>query len=163
MIGMKQSNSMSMMKKRALSTFILASVIMGCSQNDPNPEQEKVGTEVKPSIDPLLQKWIGHYQGILPCAGCITFCENCDGMTVDLKIHADQTFRLERTSNSDHNKHELYVGNFSFMDHGKIKIQLQHVKERNQLILGDDYVEILESKTGVPYQAFEDFQLDKLA
>gem|GEM_PF-5328937 len=28
-------------------------------------------------------------------------------MNVELKIYADQTFRLERTSNSDHNKHEL--------------------------------------------------------
>lgn len=59
--------------------------------------------------------------------------------------------------------YELYAGNFSFLDNGKVKIQLQSVKERNQLILGDGYVEILETKTGSPYQFFEDFQLDKIA
>ncbi|WP_353163927.1 hypothetical protein [Acinetobacter guillouiae] len=84
-------------------------------------------------------------------------------MNVDLKIYADQTFRLERTSNSDQNKHELYAGNFSFLDNAKVKIQLQTVKERNQLILGHGYIEVLETKTDLSYQLFEDFQLDKIA
>lgn len=52
-------------------------------------------------------------------------------MNVDLIIHADQTLRLERNSNSDDNNHKLYV-------------------------------EVLETKTGLPYQLFEDFQLDKI-
>ncbi|OTU19985.1 copper resistance protein NlpE N-terminal domain-containing protein [Acinetobacter pittii] len=150
------------MKKRLLSSFIFASLMMGCDQHDPATNNEKASSEVKKPLDAQLQKWVGHYKGTLPCAGCVTFCDECNGMNVDLNIHADQTFRLERTSNSDHNKHELYVGSFSFLDNRKIKIQLQNVKERNQLILGSGYVEVLETKTGLPYQSFEDFQLDKL-
>ncbi|MBJ8451829.1 copper resistance protein NlpE N-terminal domain-containing protein [Acinetobacter bereziniae] len=151
------------MKKRLLSSFIFASVMMGCGQHEQALKDEKASSEVKKPLDVQLQKWVGHYKGTLPCAGCVTFCDECNGMTVDLKIYADQTFRLERTSNSDHNKHELYAGNFSFLDNGKVKIQLQSVKERNQLILGHSYVEVLETKTGLPYQFFEDFQLDKIA
>ncbi|WP_228270489.1 hypothetical protein [Acinetobacter guillouiae] len=83
-------------------------------------------------------------------------------MNVELKIYADQTFRLERTSNSDHNKHELDGGNFNFLDDGKVKIQLQSLKVRNQLILGYGCVEVFETKTGLPYQLFEDFLLDKI-
>ena len=70
-------------------------------------------------------------KGALPCAECSAFCEGCNGMKVDLKNYSDQTFWLERTSNIDHNKHELYEGNFSFLDNEKVKIQLQSVKERN--------------------------------
>lgn len=150
------------MKKRLLSSFIFASLMMGCEQHNPATNDEKASSEVKKPLDAQLQKWVGHYKGTLPCASCVTFCDECNGMNVDLNIHAYQTFRLERTSNSDHNKHELYVGSFSFLDNGKIKIQLQNVKERNQLILGNDYVEVLETKTELPYQSFEDFQLAKL-
>ncbi|MNR83161.1 hypothetical protein D3C71_1666060 [compost metagenome] len=53
----------------------------------------------------------------MPCEVCIVFCENCDVVTVSFKIHADQKNQLEY---SDQNKHELYVGNFSFIDHAKI-------------------------------------------
>ena len=151
------------MKKRLLSSFIYASVMVGCGQHEQALMDEKANSEVKRSFDAQLKKWVGHYEGALPCAACSAFCEGCDGMNVDLKIYADQTFLLERTSKSDHNKHELYAGNFSFLDNGKVKIQLQSVKERNQLILGHGYVEVLETKTSSPYQFFEDFQLDKIA
>lgn len=152
-----------MMKKSVLGTFIFASLMLGCSQREQGIEQEHARTEVKTSPDAQLQNWVGHYQGALPCAGCTALCEGCNGMKVDLRLHADQTFLLERTSYSDPQQHERYEGHFSFLDDGKLKIQLHNVKDRNQLILGEDYVEILNAKTGLAYQAFEDFELDKIA
>lgn len=151
------------MKNTLLSSFIFASLCLGCSQSETDPKSGEASSKSIKAIDPELQKWVGQYKGILPCAACTSFCEGCEGMTVDLDIKEDKTFKLVRSSNSGHNKPEIFQGKFVFANNRKIKIQLQNVKERNQLILGDDYVEILETKTGLPYQSFENFQLDKLA
>lgn len=53
------------MKKRLLSSFIFASLMMGCEQHNPATNDEKASSEVKKPLDAQLQKWVGHYKGTL--------------------------------------------------------------------------------------------------
>jgi len=149
------------MKNTLLSSFVFASLCLGCSQSEPDPKSGEASTKSIKVIDPELQKWVGQYKGILPCAACTSFCEGCEGMTVDLDVKVDKTFKLVRTSNSGHNKPEIYQGKFVFADNGKLKIQLDGVSERNKILWQQGSVEVLDTKTGLSYEAYLDFELVK--
>lgn len=149
------------MKNTLLCSFVFASFCLGCSQSEPDPKSREASTKSIKVIDPELQKWVGQYKGILPCAACTSFCEGCEGMTVDLDVEENQTFKLVRTSNSGHNKPEIHEGKFIFVDNGKIKIQLDGVSERNTVLWQQGSVEVLDAKTGLPYEAYLDFELTK--
>ena len=151
------------MKNTLLSSFVFASLCLGCSQSEPDPKSGEASTKSIKVIDPELQKWVGQYKGILPCAACTSFCEGCEGMTVDLDVKVDKTFKLVRTSNSGHNKPEIYQGKFVFADNGKLKIQLDGVSERNKILWQQGSVEVLDTKTGLPYKDYSDFELMKEA
>ncbi|MFT4022111.1 MAG: copper resistance protein NlpE N-terminal domain-containing protein [Acinetobacter sp.] len=151
------------MKKALFVSVVFASVGWGCHQNEQSTHQDKSVKKASQVVDPKLQQWVGHYQGVLPCAACISHCPDCDGMGVDLIIHPDQSFKLTRTSYSEHNKPEILTGTFMFSDAGKLKIQLKNVKERNTLILGNGYTEIIDIQSGASYPAYQDFQLHKIA
>jgi hypothetical protein len=84
-------------------------------------------------------------------------------MTVDLDVKENQTFKLVRTSNSGHNKPEVYEGRFVFTDNGKLKIQLNGISERNTVLWQQGSVEVLDTKTGLPYKDYSDFELMKEA
>jgi hypothetical protein len=82
-------------------------------------------------------------------------------MTVDLDVKENQTFKLVRTSNSGHNKSEIHEGKFIFVDNGKLKIQLDGVSERNTVLWQQGSVEVLDIKTGLPYEAYLYFELTR--
>ncbi|WP_171264455.1 copper resistance protein NlpE N-terminal domain-containing protein [Acinetobacter sp. ANC 4204] len=149
------------MKNTLLCSFVFASLCLGCSQSDPDPKSGEASTKAIKVIDPELQKWVGQYKGILPCAACTSFCERCEGMTVDLYLKENQTFKLVRASNSGHNKPEVHEGQFVFTDNGKLKIQLNGVSERNTVLWQQDSVEVLDTKTGLSYEAYLDFELTR--
>jgi hypothetical protein len=151
------------MKNTLLCSFVFASLCFGCSQSEPDPKSGEASTKAIKVIDPELQKWVGQYKGILPCAACTSFCEGCEGMTVDLDVKENQTFKLVRTSNSGHNKPEVYEGRFVFTDNGKLKIQLNGISERNTVLWQQGSVEVLDTKTGLPYKDYSDFELMKEA
>lgn len=151
------------MKNTLLCSFVFASLCLGCSQSEPDPKSGEASTKAIKVIDPELQKLVGQYKGILPCAACTSFCEGCEGMTVDLDVKENQTFKLVRTSNSGHNKPEVYEGRFVFTDNGKLKIQLNGISERNTVLWQQGSVEVLDTKTGLPYKDYSDFELMKEA
>ena len=153
------------MKKALLTSFVAASISFGCSNQTTEPEQKTsaVKTDQGQTSDPKLQAWVGKYEGIIPCATCISRCEGCDSMGVDLELHPDMSFKLVRTSYSTQSAAEVYTGHYEFLDGDKLKIQLNEVKDRNILVLGADYTEIIDTKSGQPYAAYPDFQLEKIS
>lgn len=84
-------------------------------------------------------------------------------VTLSLDVKEDKTFKLVRTSNSGHNKLEIFQGKFVFTDNGKLKIQLNGVSEQNTILWQQDYVEVLDTKTGLLYEAYLDFELMRKA
>ncbi|MHA3892518.1 copper resistance protein NlpE N-terminal domain-containing protein [Acinetobacter sp. GXMZU3951] len=150
------------MKKTLVCSFVFASLCLGCSQSEKAEQKDSEHVKTMNVIDPELQKWVGHYKGITPCITCSAFCDGCEGTTVEIYLKSDQSFQLRRTPNSETQKAEEYQGHFAFEDSGKLKIQLQGVKERNQLIFGQDYVEVIDVKSGASYRDFPDFQLVKI-
>ena len=85
------------MKNTLLCSFVFASLCLGCSQSELDPKSGEASTKSIKVIDPELQKWVGQYKGILSCAACTSFCEGCEGMTVDLDVKEkiQLTFRAE--------------------------------------------------------------------
>ena len=83
--------------------------------------------------------------------------------TLSLDVKEDKTFKLVRTSNSGHNKLEIFQGKFVFTDNGKFKIQLNGVSERNTILWQQDYVVVLDTKTGLLYETYLDFELMRKA
>ena len=150
------------MKNTLLCSFVFASLCLGCSHSELESKAGEASTKSIKVIDPELQKWVGQYHGITPCITCSTFCDGCEGTTIELNLLQDQTFKLVRTGNSGKKKSEAFEGKFSFEADGKIKIQLNGVTERNIIVWGQDYIEILDTKSGLPFEAYEDFQLEKL-
>lgn len=148
------------MNKALVCSFIVASLNIACSEH-PNSSTQAKDIQTKSAIDPKLMAWVGEYSGVIPCATCISRCPDCESMGIDLHVFADQSFKLTRTSYSGHNEPEIFTGKFDFMDHDKLKIQLINLKERNTLILGQDYLEIIDQKTQTPYQAQHDFQIQR--
>ena len=143
-----------------LCVFVAASLLTACSDQSSleSNSQEKI---VKPQIDPQLAAWVGEYSGVIPCAGCTSRCPDCESMAIDLEITPDMKFKLTRTSLSEHNEPELLTGSFSFLDEGRLKIELANVKDREKLILGQNYIEIIDTKSDQPYKAYQDFRIYK--
>lgn len=153
------------MQKSLLTSFVIASISLGCSSEnasiEKNVNDKNSIKQVKVTIDPKLQQWVGKYSGVVPCAACLSRCPECDGMGVDLTIHSNQTFKLVRTSYNGYNEPEIYEGRFKFLDQDKLEIHLIGIKDRNTLLLGRGFTEIIDTKTNQPYQAYQSFQLEK--
>ncbi|EPF75015.1 hypothetical protein GCM10025882_01880 [Acinetobacter gyllenbergii] len=159
------------MKKTLLTSFVFASISLGCSQSNEAKNQSNaqaqtpdVHSNKQQSVNhPELKAWVGHYSGVVPCATCVTSCDGCLGTGIDLKINADQTFVLEQTNNNDNRPAKIYAGQFKFLDNDQLKIQLQGVPTRNMIMLGDELTEIIDTKTQMPFDSYEEFQLAKKA
>ncbi|EPG36167.1 copper resistance protein NlpE N-terminal domain-containing protein [Acinetobacter colistiniresistens] len=157
------------MKKTLLTSFVFASISLGCSQsneakNQSNAQAPDVHSNKQQSVNhPELKAWVGHYSGVVPCATCVTSCDGCLGTGIDLKINADQTFVLEQSNNNENSPAKIYAGRFQFLDNDQLKIQLQGVPARNMIMLGDELTEIIDTKTQMPFASYEEFQLDKKA
>lgn len=144
---------------RILCMFVAASLMSACTeQPQPDSSQSKA---IQPQVDPQLLAWVGDYSGVIPCTGCISRCPDCESMAIDLEITSDKKFKLIRTSLSENDKSEILSGSFSFLDDGHIKIELGNVKDRGKLILGKDYIEIIDTKSDQPYKAYHDFRIYK--
>lgn len=142
---------------KLLYMFIAASLISACSEQ---PKQNaSQANALTPEINPQFAAWAGDYSGVIPCVGCISRCPDCESMAIDLKITPDQKFILTRTSLSMQTEPEVITGTFSFLDQQQLKIELLNVKDRGQLILGNDYMEVIDTKSEQPYQAYEDFRI----
>ena len=147
--------------KNLLCIFVAASLLSACSdQNNLDSEmtQEKI---VQPQIDPQLVAWVGEYSGVIPCAGCTSRCPDCESMAIDLEITPDMKFKLIRTSLSGHNEPEVLTGSFAFLDEGRLKVELANIGDRGKLILGNDYIEIIDTQSDQPYKAYQDFRIYK--
>lgn len=157
------------MKKTLLTSFVFASISFGCSQsneakNQSNAQAPDVHSNKQHLVNhPELKAWVGHYSGVVPCATCVTSCDGCLGTGIDLKINADQTFVLEQSNNNDNRPAKIYAGQFKFLDNDQLKIQLQGVPTRNMIMLGDELTEIIDTKTQMPFDSYEEFQLAKKA
>ncbi|NIE98212.1 hypothetical protein F3J02_17285 [Acinetobacter sp. Tr-809] len=157
------------MKKALLASFVFTSICFGCSQS--NEAKNQSNTQAQKSDvhsnkqhfvnNPEFKAWVGHYSGVVPCATCVTSCDGCLGTGVDLIIKADQTFVLEQTNNNDNSPAKIYAGKFKFLDNDQLKIQLQGVPARNMIMLGDELTEIIDTKTQMPFDYYEEFQLAK--
>ncbi|WP_151717063.1 copper resistance protein NlpE N-terminal domain-containing protein [Acinetobacter sp. TUM15071] len=159
------------MKRTLLTSFVFASISLGCSQSNEAKNQSNTQAQT-PDIHsnkqhfvnhPELKAWVGHYSGVVPCATCVTSCDGCLGTGIDLKINADQTFVLEQSNNNDNSPAKIYAGQFKFLDNDQLKIQLQGVPTRNMIMLGDELTEIIDTKTQLPFDSYEEFQLAKKA
>ena len=144
---------------KLLYMFVAASLISACSEQ---PKQNASQTDARLSEQhPQLAAWVGDYSGVIPCVGCVSRCPDCESMAIDLKITPDQKFILTRTSLSTQAEPEVLTGTFSFLDQQQLKIELLNVKDRSKLILGNDYMEIIDTKSDQPYQAYQDFRIYK--
>ncbi|SPL69718.1 copper resistance protein NlpE N-terminal domain-containing protein [Acinetobacter stercoris] len=149
------------MKKTLLTSFILASVSFGCSEAHDGQKNAKDNVKIKVVTDPALSEWVGHYSGITPCANCITRCEGCEGLGIDLKINADQTYVLERSDNNNTSKPEVFAGRFHFVDPDKTRIELIGVTDRNKLGIDEGMVEFIDTQTQQYFDSYTEFELDK--
>ncbi|WP_425918401.1 copper resistance protein NlpE N-terminal domain-containing protein [Acinetobacter sp. TSRC1-2] len=151
------------MKKPLLIPLIASSVLLGCQDstqsNSENNKQVDQVSEQKVTV----AKWVGEYQGTTPCMGCISRCEECPGMAVDLVLNPDRTYTLKRESLSGHNEIETIQGHFRFSNPDQNKLELIQVKTRNLIYvdLDQQLLEILEDQTGNVYNSEDDFILEK--
>ncbi len=151
------------MKKPLLIPLIASSVLLGCQ------DSKQTSSESNKQIDTVAEqkvkgaKWVGKYQGTTPCMSCISRCEECPGMAVDLVLNQDKTYILKRESLSAHNEIETFTGQFRFSNPDQSKIELMQVKTRNLIYvdLDQQLLEILEDQTGNIYNAEDDFILEK--
>ncbi|MFV7441566.1 copper resistance protein NlpE N-terminal domain-containing protein [Acinetobacter pittii] len=152
------------MQKTLILSFIILSISYGCSnENSTDTSVSNESSVELKNVAPELQAWVGEYSGVIPCAPCLSFCPDCEGMGVKLIVKSDQSFELYRTSYSGHNDEQKFAGSFDFTDDEKIRIQLSGVKERSVLMLGQSAVEIVDQDSKQSYEAFHDFQLKKIA
>lgn len=151
------------MKKPLLIPLIASSVLLGCQDStQSNSENNKQVDQVSEQKG-RVEKWVGEYQGTTPCMGCISRCEECPGMAVDLVLNQDRTYTLKRESLSGNDKREIYTGHFRFSNPDQTKLELVQVKTRNLIYVNVDQklLEILEDQTGYIYNAEDDFILEK--
>lgn len=66
--------------------LVFANLCLGCSQSELDPKLGEFSTKSIKLINPELQKWVGQYKGILPCAAYTSFYEGGEDMTVDLDV-----------------------------------------------------------------------------
>lgn len=138
--------------------------MVGCSdQTASSSHTQSNATDVK--AVQATPEWVGQYNGTTPCMGCIARCEDCPGMSVDLKLSADQSFTLTRISLSGHNEIETLTGKFKFKDKAQNLIELEKVSTRNLILvdLQNQMLEIREDQSGKGYLDYADFSLAKLS
>ena len=151
------------MKKPLLIPLIASSVLLGCQDSKQSSSENKTQTDSILQHKITVAKWVGEYQGTTPCMSCISRCEECPGMAVDLVLNQDQTYTLKRESLSGHNDVEILTGRFQFSNKDQSKLELMQVKTRNLIYvdLEQQLLEILQDKTGHLYAAEDDFLLEK--
>lgn len=151
------------MKKPLLIPLIASSVLLGCQDSKQSAHENKTQTDSILQHKITVAKWVGEYQGTTPCMSCISRCEECPGMAVDLVLNQDQTYTLKRESLSGHNEVEILTGRFQFSNQDQSKLELIQVKSRHLIYvdLEQQLLEILKDNTGHPYASEADFILEK--
>lgn len=151
------------MKKPLLIPLIASSVLLGCQDSKQTSSESSQQVDQVSEQKVTVAKWVGKYQGTTPCMSCISRCEECPGMAVDLVLNQDKTYILKRESLSGNDKREIYTGHFRFSNPDQSKLELMQVKTRNLIYLDLDQqlLEILEDQTGSIYNAENDFILEK--
>ncbi|MGE8560817.1 MAG: copper resistance protein NlpE N-terminal domain-containing protein [Acinetobacter sp.] len=151
------------MKKPLLIPLIASSVLLGCQDSTPTSSKNSQQVDQVSEQKVTVAKWVGKYQGTTPCMGCISRCEECPGMAVDLVLNQDKTYILKRESLSGHNEIETIKGNFRFSNSEQTQLELMQVKTRNLIYvdLDQQLIEILEDQTGNMYVSEDDFILEK--
>ncbi|MGA8883078.1 MAG: copper resistance protein NlpE N-terminal domain-containing protein [Acinetobacter sp.] len=150
------------MKKAIFIPLAAAAAALGCQDADqgaPQAAQLQGKAAVQKQAVPA---WAGKYQGTTPCMGCISRCEECPGMAVDLALHQDMSYELRRESLSGHNDVQVLKGRMLFKDQAQTQLQLLNVKTRNLIYvdLAHQLLEIREDQTAKPYAAQDDFLLE---
>ncbi|OTG99376.1 copper resistance protein NlpE N-terminal domain-containing protein [Acinetobacter sp. ANC 4973] len=151
------------MKKPLLIPLIASSVLLGCQDSKQSDRENKTQTDSILQHKITVAKWVGEYQGTTPCMSCISRCEECPGMAVDLVLNQDQTYTLKRESLSGHNDVEILTGRFQFSNQDQSKLELIQVKTRHLIYvdLEQQLLEILQDNTGHLYASEADFILEK--
>ena len=151
------------MKKPLFIPLIASSVLWGCQDSKQSALENKTQTDSVLQHEIMVAKWVGEYHGTTPCMSCISRCEECSGMAVDLVLNQDQTYTLKRESLSGNDKQEIYTGRFRFSNSDQSKLELMQVKTRNLIYvdLEQQLLEILEDQTGRIYNSEDDFLLEK--
>ncbi|MFC6167201.1 copper resistance protein NlpE N-terminal domain-containing protein [Acinetobacter terrestris] len=151
------------MKKPLLIPLIASSVLLGCQDSKQTSSESNQQVDQVSEQKVTVAKWVGKYQGTTSCMGCISRCEECPGMAVDLVLDQDKTYTLKRESLSGHNEIETIQGHFRFSNPDQSKIELMQVKTRNLIYvdLDQQLLEILEDQTGHIYNSEDDFILEK--
>ena len=151
------------MKKPLLIPLIASSVLLGCQDSKQSSNENKTQTDSILQHKITVAKWVGEYQGTTPCMSCISRCEECPGMAVDLVLNQDQTYTLKRESLSVHNDVEILTGRFQFSNKDQSKLELIQVKTRNLIYvdLEQQLLEILQDNTDHPYASEADCILEK--
>ena len=152
------------MKKPILIPLISCSVLLGCHDSAPS---ERTHTQLNTVLEQTVMpaKWVGIYQGNTPCMTCISHCEDCSGMAVDLVLNADQSYHLRRERLNEQHEIEELTGHFRFKNNDQTQSELVQVKTRNLIYieLEQQILEILEDKTGHIYEDEDAFLLQKSA
>ncbi|MFW1753913.1 copper resistance protein NlpE N-terminal domain-containing protein [Acinetobacter wanghuae] len=143
------------MKRVILIPLMMTSVLSGCQ------DQTRVSSKEAIQAEAQIPQWGGDYQGTTPCMGCLSRCEDCQGMAVSLSLHEDQTYTLYRESMSGNNEVETIKGHLRFDSKDANKVELLQVTKRNLLFidLESQVLEIREDQTGKRYQMQSDFIL----
>ncbi|WP_353173637.1 copper resistance protein NlpE N-terminal domain-containing protein [Acinetobacter rudis] len=157
-----------MKNKPLLTSLLCVSLNVACSKSESEQTQtvqsqqnnDALATQ-KASLRPELQPWVGHYQADIPCKTCITRCEGCEGTHVDLKLYADQSYRLVRERNAQDEPAEHLAGRFVFLDAAQDKIQLVGTSQRGLIVRAGDFTEIYNQDTGLAYDSSDEFILEK--
>lgn len=151
------------MKNPILLPLISCSVLLGCHDSTPpdHTPHTQIDTTLQQNIIPAA--WVGTYQGNTPCMTCISHCEACPGMAVELILHADQSYQLKRQRLTGQDQLEEWTGHFRFKNNQQTQIELIQVKARNLIYLDmvQQVLEILEDKSGNLYEDQEAFLLEK--
>lgn len=150
------------MKKPILIPLFASSVVVvvvfGCQEQS----TDQASTVMEKKVEQA--QWVGTYQGTTPCMGCISRCQDCPGMAVDLTLNQDMSYILRRESLSGHNEIENLTGVMRFRDAEHTQLELLNVKNRNLMWVDiqTKCVEIREDVTGNAYQIFDDFRLENV-
>ncbi|WP_122898530.1 copper resistance protein NlpE N-terminal domain-containing protein [Acinetobacter sp. B51(2017)] len=148
-----------MKKPVIIPLFAMSVVVLGGCQDSNSTKQQTSAMEQKVE----QAQWVGTYQGTTPCMGCLSRCQDCPGMAVDLTLNQDMTYTLVRESLSGHNQVETLTGIMRFRDAEKTQLELVNVTTRNLLVVDTKHhlLEIREDVTANAYLAADDFLLEQ--
>lgn len=150
------------MKKAIFIPLAAAVAALGCQDAEQGAKQTAQAQGKAAVQKQAMPVWAGKYQGTTPCMGCISRCEECPGMAVDLALHQDMSYELRRESLSGHNEVQVLKGRMLFKDQAQTQLQLLNVKTRNLIYVDLEHqlLEIREDQTAKPYAAQDDFLLE---